>query len=168
MLMRLLNKLFLFTVLLIFYVMFSGSLSELTIISGVVISATLALVFDGIIIKRELRLKDLRKTLYLLEYLCVYLYYEARAHAKMVRLILGESSHIKSCVIRLNTNLSSEYGRAFLASSITNTPGTLTLHLDEERGIVYVHWLAMTSLDPEVARREIMGKLHDLALKIFG
>jgi len=35
-----------------------------------------------------------------------------------------------------------------LADSITLTPGTLTVDIDEEKNDLYIHWINVTTLEP--------------------
>jgi multicomponent Na+:H+ antiporter subunit E len=52
-------------------------------------------------------------------------------------------------IVRFNPGLKTDAGRTLLANSITLTPGTLTLEVDEETGDFYVHWINVRSPDPK-------------------
>jgi len=165
---KLLNKVLVFIFLLVFYVISSGAVTELTLVSGVVVSLAVTLALGRAIIGRELTAKDFLRVLYLLEYTYFFTLHEVRSHLTMVKLILSKRPRINPQVVKLYIRPRSDYGIALLASSITNTPGTLTVHVDWARGVAYVHWIAATSRDPSVVEREVAGKLNELAAKVFG
>ncbi len=166
--MRLLNKVLVFSFLLTFYLVFSGAINELTLVSGAVVSLAVTLAMERLIIRRELTVKDLSKVPYLLSYIYFFILYELTSHFNMVKLILSKRPSINPQIVKLYIKPRSEYGIALLASSITNTPGTLTLHVDRVRGVAYVHWITATSRDPREVERLIAGKLNELAAKVFG
>lgn len=165
--MKLLNKVLVFIFLLVFYVISSGAVTELTLVSGVVVSLAVTLALGRAIIGRELTAKDFLRVLYLLEYTYFFTLHEVRSHLTMVKLILSKRPRINPQVVKLYIRPRSDYGIALLASSITNTPGTLTVHVDQTRGVAYVHWIAATSRDPSVVEREVAGKLNELVAKVF-
>ncbi len=55
---------------------------------------------------------------------------------------------IRPGIVKFNPNLKTDFGRTFLANSITLTPGTLTVDIDEQTGDFYVHWINVTNENP--------------------
>ncbi len=62
------------------------------------------------------------------------------------RVITGR---INPGIVRFNPGLKTDAGRTMLANSITLTPGTLTLEVDDETGDFYVHWINVRNPDPK-------------------
>ncbi len=60
--------------------------------------------------------------------------------------------------------LTKDFSRTWLATSITLTPGTLTVHVDEE-GNFYIHWINVLKEKPESVK-EVVGSLADWARRI--
>jgi multicomponent Na+:H+ antiporter subunit E len=60
------------------------------------------------------------------------------------RVITGD---INPGIVKFNPHLKTNHGRMMLANSITLTPGTLTVDVDDE-GVFYIHALNLTSLTP--------------------
>jgi multicomponent Na+:H+ antiporter subunit E len=60
------------------------------------------------------------------------------------RVITGE---INPGIVKFDPRLKTDMGRMMLANSITLTPGTLTVDIDDE-GIFYVHALNLTTPNP--------------------
>ncbi|MDR1379269.1 MAG: Na+/H+ antiporter subunit E [Synergistaceae bacterium] len=67
------------------------------------------------------------------------------------RVITGE---INPGIVKFNPRLKTEMGRTMLANSITLTPGTLTVDIDEE-GMFYIHAINLTS--PTPTEQDICG-----------
>ena len=71
---------------------------------------------------------------------CGWLAWETcKSNLRVAGLLLRPRPRIRPCVVRLEHGLRTDLGRALYASSITLTPGTLTLHVDEHT--VEVHAL---------------------------
>ena len=60
------------------------------------------------------------------------------------------SRDINPGIVRLDPRLKTDRGRMMLANSITLTPGTLTVDVDDD-GVFYVHTLFLTSTAPTEA-----------------
>jgi len=54
------------------------------------------------------------------------------------RVITGK---IRPGIVRIKPGLKTALGRTFLANSITLTPGTLTVDIDDETGDLFIHWI---------------------------
>jgi multicomponent Na+:H+ antiporter subunit E len=78
-----------------------------------------------------------RRLLWLLAYIPYYIYAEIMAHLEVIYLIL--TGRINPGIVEIDNPHSSEFGTTALASSITMTPGTLTL--ETQPGKLYIHWL---------------------------
>jgi multicomponent Na+:H+ antiporter subunit E len=80
-----------------------------------------------------------RRLLWLIAYIPYYIYAEIVAHLEVIRLIF--TGRINPGIVEIDNTHSSEFGTTALASSITMTPGTLTL--ETQPGKLYIHWLNM-------------------------
>jgi multicomponent Na+:H+ antiporter subunit E len=72
---------------------------------------------------------------------------------------------IKPGIVKVKTNLTSDIGKTFLANSITMTPGTITVDIVDE--YLYIHWIYVHSMDPEVYTHRIMGRFEKFIKRIF-
>jgi multicomponent Na+:H+ antiporter subunit E len=78
------------------------------------------------------------------------------------RVITGE---INPGIVKFNPHLKTDMGRMMLANSITLTPGTLTVDIDED-GVFYIHALTLTSCTP--TEEDICGSFGYWARRIMG
>jgi len=54
------------------------------------------------------------------------------------RIITGK---IEPAIVKIEPDLETDLGLTFLANSITLTPGTLTVDIDDEKNEMYIHWI---------------------------
>ncbi|MBS3781046.1 MAG: Na+/H+ antiporter subunit E [Candidatus Thermoplasmatota archaeon] len=54
------------------------------------------------------------------------------------RIITGK---IEPAIVKIEPDLESDLGLTFLANSITLTPGTLTVDIDDKKSEMYIHWI---------------------------
>jgi multicomponent Na+:H+ antiporter subunit E len=74
----------------------------------------------------------------------------------MARRVLTPSLPLRPALVRINTSLRSDLGRLVLANSITLTPGTLSIDVDDDTLIV--HWVdCPPGNNVEATTREIAG-----------
>jgi multicomponent Na+:H+ antiporter subunit E len=71
----------------------------------------------------------------------------------VLRVVLSPSVQVRSGVIAVPTELTSELALTALANMITLTPGTLTLDISPDRRYLFVHTLNLA--DPEAVKRDI-------------
>ena len=162
-----LNKLILTLLLLAFAILSTGSLRLYTLTLGLIVSAVIAIVFEKTLFKRSLVLRDVKKIVYLLEFLLYFITSEIKAHTEMTKIILFEKN-VKPAIIAIPYNTQSDYGITLVALSITNTPGTIVLHLDKNTQTMYVHWINAVTLNPREAWERISKKFNELAKNMFG
>lgn len=60
-----------------------------------------------------------------------------KANMAVTRLITSSSEVVEPVMVRVHTNLKSKFCRVLLANSITLTPGTITVSMDEEECVVH-------------------------------
>jgi len=61
------------------------------------------------------------------------------------RVITGK---INPGIVKISAGLKTDLGITLLADSITLTPGTLSVDIDEKNNDLYVHWINVTTLKP--------------------
>ena len=70
-------------------------------------------------------------------------------------------------IVKIKTSLKSDTALTFLANSITLTPGTMSVDIDTERGVLYVHWINVRAEDIESATKLIAERFEKILRKIF-
>jgi multicomponent Na+:H+ antiporter subunit E len=83
----------------------------------------------------------------------------------VMRVTLSPNLAISPGIIAVPLRLRSAAGVTLLADMVTLTPGTTSLHVSEDRSILYVH--AMEVESPEAVRRDIAEKLEAPVLRVL-
>lgn len=91
-------------------------------------------------------------------YLPVFIVAMVRANIDVAKRVLSPSLPINPAVVKVPVKLKGEISKLTLANSITLTPGTLSLELDDEG--IYVHWIDKRSDDPEKIKKAIVGSFE--------
>ncbi|MEM0371871.1 MAG: Na+/H+ antiporter subunit E [Ignisphaera sp.] len=164
---RIWNKIVISIFVFILYIAFTGFATELTIISGLVLSITVAIATEAKLIERELNINDIARLLYLFKYLLRFIVIELKEHIEIAKIVFSRKVKLEPKVVKIPIDLRSSYGIAFLASTITNTPGTIVIHIDSNRGNLYIHWLTPKSEDLSEVKKIIVGDLENIIKKIF-
>ena len=92
-----------------------------------------------------------------------------KANWDVAKRALSPKLNINPGIIRVPAFVDSEYGRAMLANSITLTPGTITLDIDERDGQCwyYIHWIDVQELDRDAAGETIKGRMEKWIRRIW-
>ena len=83
----------------------------------------------------------------------------------VVRATLSPSIAVRPAVVAVPLRLRSAAGVTLLADMVTLTPGTTSLHVSEDRSILYVH--AMEVESAEAVRRDIAEKLEAPVMRVL-
>jgi multicomponent Na+:H+ antiporter subunit E len=116
-----------------------------------IIGAIFALIAGALLRKRfigkDLRMLNPKRWFTFLVYLFPFFFAMARANVDVAyRVITGR---INPAIVKINPNLKNDMSLTFLANSITLTPGTLSVDVDQKTNELYVHWI---NIDPEVLK----------------
>lgn len=105
---------------------------------------------------------------YIIAYIPAYVWAEIKAHLNVAYRVLNPSS-ITPSIVELPTELKSDVGLTTLANSITMTPGTLTVEIEEDEPKLYVHWInAEDKTEPEDAYENVGKPLEKYIKGGFG
>jgi len=110
----------------------------------IIFGATLAIITGfisrNILMKGNYRMLNPIRWILLIGYL-IGPFFIAMAKANIdvaYRVITGK---INPGIVKISPNLKSDLGISMLANSITLTPGTLSVDIDEESNDLYIHWI---------------------------
>ena len=98
------------------------------------------LLTKDIFIKKSLRMLSPRRCLLFLVYL-VGPFFVAMAKANIDVVYRVITGRINPGIVRISPGLTNDLSLTLLANSITLTPGTLSVDVDEKTNDLYVHWI---------------------------
>lgn len=153
------------TVLYLTWLIFTASVEPFSLIAGAVGSIFVgSLTYDEFIASHEASLNSfMPKPLMLILYLFLLLY---SLYASSFTL-LGAVFHkrINPRIIHFRTRIKSDLGRMVLSNSITFTPGTITIDLNDDHLIV--HWLFCNTSNSRAAGEQVKGRLEGLLRRVW-
>jgi len=105
---------------------------------------------------------------WLLYYIPVFLWECLKANIDVASRVLNPELPIRPGTVAVKVSLKSDIGLTFLANSITLTPGTTTIDVDKEKGILYVHWIYVKDGYGEGGKTlPVVDKFENILKKVF-
>lgn len=151
------------------WIALTGSLDPQELSAGFLVAAFVALVSHELLFRGGMRKKfELRRWGYFLAYVPAYIWAELKAHASVIYRILHPRMPIKPGIVRVPMRLRSDFGITGLANAITMTPGTLSVEVGEEERCLYVHWINVRGVEPELTSEQIARPFERFLRRIFG
>ena len=151
--------------LLVGWVLFTGTTALPSLTVGLMFClGVAALTYSVFIDEQEAHRKSLLPHIHwLLLFLLVVVYKMYIASFQVLFNVMR--GDINPRVVHFRTRLRSDVARVILANSITLTPGTITLNLDDDHLIV--HWLDAKTLHSKYAGELIKGDFEALLKRVF-
>lgn len=81
--------------------------------------------------------------------------------------VLHPALPIKPGIVKVSTRLKSDTALTFLANSITLTPGTLTVDINKEQGVLYVHCIEVKTKDDISAALILAERFEKILVRVF-
>ena len=147
------------------WLLLTWSLDPQDVLVGIALSLVLAAALGRIYPKAPERLLDPRRWFWFALYVPYFLYYCIKANLDVAYRVLHPRVPIRPGIVRVRTVLQTDLAKTFLANSITLTPGTLTVDIDGQD--FFVHWINITSDDPELQTETIIRRFERMLKEIF-
>ena len=136
-------------------------------IIGILVSGFVAFMTGDMFVKRPHVLKHVSRYLWFLYYVPLFIWECIKANLDVAFRVGHPDLPINPGIVKVKTSLKSDTALTFLANSITLTPGTMSVDIDPENGILYIHWINVTEKDIEKATEIIVKKFERVLSKIF-
>jgi multicomponent Na+:H+ antiporter subunit E len=143
--------------------------SKEELIVGAVFAVIVGALLRNRFIGKDLRMLNPKRWFTFLVYLFPFFFAMARANIDVAyRVITGR---INPAIVKIDPKLKNDLSLTFLANSITLTPGTLSVDVDQKTNELYVHWI---NVKPEVLKdmprdyHPICDSFPDWARRIAG
>ena len=153
-----------------FWILLTGSFAWQELVAGAVVSAGVAL-FSARWFVHEAPGRFFGKRLFILIWYCVGIFpWELiKANCDMAMRALSPKLKINPGIIRVPVDIPTEYGKTMLANSITLTPGTITVDIDERGGQTwyYIHWIDVVETERTAAGDVIKGRMEKWIRRIW-
>ena len=154
-----------FVISFILWLLLSFNLTISNIIIGVIASFISTIFFGKYFIKDVIPFLQPQRYFWLIIYLFIFIWECIKANFDVAYRVLHPAMPIKPGIVKVKLNLKTNIAKTILANSITMTPGTISVDIIDD--IIYVHWIYVSSEDPEVYSQKISGRFEKYIKKIF-
>ena len=145
----------------IVWIIFAGDITlEICIFGAVIAAVIFAFTCKFMDYSIEKEKKNLKKSFQFLHYIAVLVKEMLLANVQTIKMILSEKEEVKPTLVDFKTDIKSETGKVLLANSITLTPGTITVELDDSGYVVHCLDESMAGGMDESVFVELIRKLE--------
>ena len=120
------------------WIIFNGNITLEIFIFGVVIAAAMFAFmckFMGYSIKKEINVY--KKTIWTLAYIALLIREIVKANLAIIPKILTVEEEMEPIIVKFKTSLKTDFTKMLLANSITLTPGTITVALEDDEYTIH-------------------------------
>jgi multicomponent Na+:H+ antiporter subunit E len=137
------------------------------LIIGVFVCGFVSFMTGDMFVKRPHVFKHISRYLRFLYYIPLFIWECIKANIDVAYRVAHPDLPINPGIVKVKTTLKSDTGLTFLANSITLTPGTMSVDIDEENGFLYIHWIDVKDKDIQKATEIIVKTFEDVLRRIF-
>ncbi|MCY6485227.1 Na+/H+ antiporter subunit E [Clostridium aestuarii] len=146
----------------LFWTVLSGNVNIETVTIGVLLSLMIAIFNTELIHSSDIKGKfSISKLKYWIVYIGVLIKEIFIANFKVAKIVLSTKMEISPQIVKFKTKLKSEFCRTILANSITLTPGTITVLMENDELVVHC-------LKSEYKEDLLDSKFEKILLKVEG
>lgn len=158
------NFVYLFLILLIVWVALTLSLEKAELITGVIVSFILSFSLSRSFHIIGFPFVTIKKIFFLFVYIIILLKEIIIANIDVAYRVIHPKIPIKPGIVIIKTGLKQDLAKMILANSITLTPGTFTLDIQDD--LLLVHWINVKTENTDEAT-DIIGKRFEKYLRII-
>lgn len=152
------------------WIAFTLTFATEELIGGLVASFVASLLASKFFIHDDpLYMFNFKRLYYMIAYIPIFIRELIKANIDVAKRSFNPKLPINPGIVKVPTDLKSDYGLAMLCNSITLTPGTISMDVTEEddRNYIYIHWIDVQSKNPIEAGNMIKGSLESGVRRIW-
>jgi multicomponent Na+:H+ antiporter subunit E len=154
-----------FILSMIFWIMLTFEFTFSNLIVGAIASLITSLIFTRFFVKNVYKLLQPQRYFWFFIYLFVFIWECIKANIDVAYRVLHPKMPIRPGIVKVKTTLKSDMAKMLLANSITMTPGTISVDIIDD--YLYIHWIYISSDDPEIYTRIITGAFEKYIKRII-
>lgn len=165
--MKLLSRITVFILSLISWLALTGINDIQEIIAGLIISLIVTLISGHFLVTSKKKNNLFKRLIYGLGYIFKFLWEMIKANFHVAYIVIHPKLPIKPGIIKIHSELQKDVSLTMLSNSITLTPGTLTVDIDEQQKNLYIHWIDVKSRDVAENTRTIGARFEPILAEVF-
>jgi multicomponent Na+:H+ antiporter subunit E len=136
-------------------------------IIGIAISLLISFLAGHFLIKNVASQHPVKRTIHFLFYIVKFMWEMIKANLEVAYLVIHPMLPIKPGIVKIKTKLTKDSAITVLSNSITLTPGTLTIDINEQKKELYIHWINVKTQDIDKATEEIGNRFEKTLTEVF-
>ncbi|TSA24165.1 cation:proton antiporter [bacterium] len=160
------SRIVVFFLSLLVWILITMVFSIPSLVAGIIV-ALITSIFAGEMLIVTERKFHFKRIWYTIEYFVKFTWELIKANFHVAYIVIHPLLPIKPGIVKVKTKLKRDSALTMLANSITLTPGTLTVDVDVDNQVLYVHWIDVKSTDIEQTTKDIGGRFEKLLEEIF-
>jgi multicomponent Na+:H+ antiporter subunit E len=149
------------------WVLLTGTLQTPSLIAGFIVSLLVMAASAHLFTDYTAKWLEPKRYFYYFKYIVVFVMECFKANIDVAWRVIQPDMPINPGIVKVKTKLKSEAALTFLANTITLTPGTFTIDIDGEEGVLYIHWIYIKEEDMLKATEIIVKKFEDTIARIL-
>jgi len=134
---------------------------------GIFVAGLVSFLTGDMFVKRPHVFKHASRYLWFFYYVPLFIWECIKANIDVAYRVGHPDLPIKPGIVKVKTILKSDTALTFLANSITLTPGTMSVDIDQENSFLYIHWIDVKATDTQKATEIIVRKFENILKRIF-
>jgi multicomponent Na+:H+ antiporter subunit E len=147
------------------WLLLTWTLNWQNLLVGGIVAITTGLIFGNLYVTTPSKIFQPIRWFWLIVYIPVFVWEMAKANFDVAYRVIHPKMPIQPGIVKVKTNLKSEMAKAFLANSITLTPGTFTVDIKDQ--FLYIHCINVRHTKLDEASHDIIDRFEKLLMKIF-
>ena len=161
------SRIITFIVSFLVWTLLSFSFDWQHVVAGIAAAALTAFLMGDMFTSRPGVWLQVHRYLWFARYMVVFSWECFKCNIDVAYRVIHPNLPINPGIVKVKTILKTETGLTFLANFITLTPGTMTVDIDQEKGVLYIHWINVETQDVEKASRIIVSKFERILKEVF-
>ncbi|HVO76247.1 MAG TPA: Na+/H+ antiporter subunit E [Ignavibacteriaceae bacterium] len=137
------------------------------IIAGFIAAVLVTLLAGHFLITTEKSRNILKRLYYLIIYLFRFVWEMIKANLHVAYIVIHPLLPIRPGIVKIKTGLNKDSALTVLSNSITLTPGTMTVDVNEEAKELYIHWIDIKETEVDKATKLISENFEKILREIF-
>jgi multicomponent Na+:H+ antiporter subunit E len=136
-------------------------------IVGLIVSGFVSFMTGDMFSRRPAHFGHISRYFWFLYYVPLFIWECIKANIDVAYRVAHPSLPINPGIVKVKTTLKSDTALTFLANSITLTPGTMSVDIDQENSFLYIHWIDVKDKDIQKSTELIVKTFEDVLRRIF-
>ncbi|MFN3873158.1 MAG: Na+/H+ antiporter subunit E [Ignavibacterium sp.] len=137
------------------------------VLIGIAISLLISFLAGHFLITTEKSQHPVKRFIHFLFYILKFIWEMIKANLEVAYLVIHPMLPIKPGIVKIKTKLTKDSAITVLSNSITLTPGTLTIDVNEQKKELYIHWINVKTQDIDKATEEIGNRFEKTLTEVF-